>query len=76
LGKLQVVVVGWESGSAQRFQAEGAFSNTFPVLPPVPYAPATLSKIRNIMSALFNHAIGHAWIQRNPITKVRASANG
>lgn len=40
------------------------------------YAPATLSKIRNIMSALFNHAIGHAWIQRNPITKVRASANG
>jgi len=38
------------------------------------YAPATLSKIRNIMSALFNHAIRHEWIQRNPITKVRASA--
>jgi integrase len=26
------------------------------------------------MSALFNHAIRHEWIQRNPITKVRASA--
>jgi len=30
--------------------------------------------IRNIMSALFNHAIRHEWINRNPITKVRASA--
>jgi len=38
------------------------------------YAPATKSKIRNIMSALFNHAIRHEWINRNPITKVRASA--
>jgi integrase len=38
------------------------------------YAPATKSKIRNIMSALYNHAIRHEWINRNPITKVRASA--
>jgi hypothetical protein len=42
--------------------------------PPLSYAPATLSKIRNIMSALFNHAIRHEWIQRDPIAKVRASA--
>ena len=40
----------------------------------LPYAPATRSKIRNIMSAVFNHAIRHEWIHRNPITKVRASA--
>lgn len=38
------------------------------------YALATLSNIPNNMSALFNHAIRHEWIQRNPITKVRASA--
>ena len=40
----------------------------------LPYAPATRTKIRNIMSALFNHGIRHEWIHRNPITKVRASA--
>jgi site-specific recombinase XerD len=38
------------------------------------YAPATKSKIRNIMSALFNHAIRQEWMDRNPISKVRASA--
>jgi integrase len=38
------------------------------------YAPGTRSKIRNIMSALFNHAMRHEWIDRNPITKVRTSA--
>jgi integrase len=38
------------------------------------YAPGTRSKIRNIMSALFNHAIRHEWIERNPITKVRTSS--
>jgi integrase len=38
------------------------------------YAPGTRSKIRNIMSALFNHAMRHEWMDRNPITKVRASA--
>ena len=40
----------------------------------LPYAPGTRSKIRNIMSAVFNHAIRHEWMDRNPITKVRASA--
>ena len=38
------------------------------------YAPGTRSKIRNIMSAMFNHAIRHEWMDRNPITKVRVSA--
>jgi len=37
-------------------------------------APGTRSKIRNIMSAVFNHAIRHEWMDRNPITKVRVSA--
>ena len=40
----------------------------------LPYAPATKSKIRNIMSAIFSHAIRYEWMHRNPITKVRASA--
>ena len=40
----------------------------------LPYAPATKSKIRNIMSAVFNHAIRYEWTHRNPITKVRASS--
>ncbi|WP_348266174.1 tyrosine-type recombinase/integrase [Edaphobacter sp. DSM 109919] len=35
------------------------------------YAPGTRSKIRNIMSALFNHAMRYEWMDRNPITKVR-----
>jgi integrase len=38
------------------------------------FAPGTRSKIRNIMSAVFNHAIRHEWMDRNPITKVRVSA--
>ena len=38
------------------------------------FAPGTRSKIRNIMSALFNNAIRHEWMDQNPITKVRASA--
>jgi integrase len=38
------------------------------------YAPATKSKIRNIMSAVLNHAIRHEWTHRNPISKVRASS--
>ena len=37
-------------------------------------APASRSKIRNTMSALFSHAIRHEWIKHNPITKVRTSA--
>lgn len=40
----------------------------------LPFAPGTRSKIRNIMSAVFNHAIRHEWIHRNPITKVRTSS--
>jgi integrase len=40
----------------------------------LPYAPATKSKIRNIMSAVFNHAIRYEWTHHNPITKVRASS--
>jgi integrase len=38
------------------------------------FAPGTRSKIRNILSAVFNHAIRHEWMDRNPITKVRVSA--
>ena len=38
------------------------------------FAPGTRSKIHNIMSAVFNHAIRHEWMDRNPITKVRTSA--
>ena len=40
----------------------------------LPYAPGTRSKIRNIMSVIFNHAIRYEWMHRNPITKVRASS--
>ena len=39
-----------------------------------PASPATKSKIRNIMSALFAHAIRHGWAITNPITAVRTSA--
>lgn len=38
------------------------------------YAPGTRSKIRNIMSAVFNHAMRHEWLDRNPISKVRTSS--
>jgi integrase len=38
------------------------------------YSPGTRTKIRNIMSALFNHAMRHEWLDRNPISKVRTSA--
>jgi integrase len=38
------------------------------------YAPATKSKIRNIMSAVFNHAIRYEWMQHNPISHVRCSS--
>jgi hypothetical protein len=41
----------------------------------LPNAPATKSKIRNIMSAVFNHAIRYEWTHRKPITKVRAHQN-
>jgi integrase len=39
-----------------------------------PAAPGTRSKIRNLMSAIFSHAIRHKWMVVNPITEVRASA--
>jgi len=37
-------------------------------------ADGTKAKIRNIMSALFNHGIRHEWLDKNPITLVRQSA--
>jgi integrase len=40
----------------------------------LPHAPTTRAKIRNLMSALFNHAIRHEWMLTNPITQVRCSA--
>ena len=41
-----------------------------------PLAPGTKAKIRNIMSALFNHAIRYEWLEqeKNPVTLVRQSA--
>jgi integrase len=38
------------------------------------FAPATKTKIRNIMSAVYSHGIRHEWITFNPISKVRCSA--
>jgi len=40
----------------------------------LPLAPATKTKIRNIMSAVFSHGIRHEWITFNPISRVRCSA--
>jgi hypothetical protein len=40
----------------------------------LPHAPATRAKIRNIASALFQHAIRHGWVENNPIRAVRVSA--
>jgi len=40
----------------------------------VPLARGTKAKIRNIMSALFSHAIRWEWTEKNPITSVRQSA--
>jgi len=37
-------------------------------------APATKTKIRNIMSAVWSHGIRHEWMTFNPISKVRTSA--
>ena len=36
-------------------------------------APATTTKIRNIMSAVWSHGIRHEWLSFNPISKVRTS---
>jgi integrase len=40
----------------------------------LPLANGSRAKIRNIMSAIFNHAIRYEWLNRNPITLVRQSA--
>lgn len=40
----------------------------------LPLAPATRSKIRNQMSAIFTHGIRYEWITQNPISKVRCSS--
>ena len=39
-----------------------------------PTSPATKAKIRNVMSAVFAHAIRYGWASQNPITEVRTSA--
>jgi integrase len=40
----------------------------------LPLAPGSKAKIRNIMSALFSHALRWEWAARNPIAQVRQSA--
>ena len=40
----------------------------------IPLAKGTKAKVRNIMSALYSHAIRWEWAERNPITSVRQSA--
>ena len=37
-------------------------------------AKATRAKIRNLMSALFHHAMRYEWVEKNPIKLVRQSA--
>jgi integrase len=37
-------------------------------------APATKAKLRNIMHAVFEHAIRYEWSEKNPISSVRQSA--
>jgi integrase len=39
-----------------------------------PASPATKAKIRNVMSALYAHAIRNAWAASNPISTVRTSS--
>lgn len=40
----------------------------------LPLAPGSKAKIRNIMSALYSHAMRWEWINHNPISSVRQSA--
>ena len=40
----------------------------------LPLANASKAKIRNIMSAIFTHAMRYEWAERNPISLVRQSA--
>jgi len=37
----------------------------------LPLANGSKAKVRNVMHALFNHAMRHEWAERNPITLVR-----
>ena len=37
-------------------------------------SPGTKTKIRNLLSTLYSHAIRYEWAARNPITPVRTSA--
>jgi site-specific recombinase XerD len=39
-----------------------------------PMAAGTKAKLRNIMSAIFNHALRHEWAEKNPISLVRQGA--
>lgn len=39
-----------------------------------PASPGSKSKIRNVMSAMFSHAIRYGWASQNPITAVRTSS--
>jgi integrase len=39
-----------------------------------PASPGTKTKIRNLMSAIFSHAIRYEWAARNPISAVRSSS--
>ena len=40
----------------------------------LPLANGSKAKVRNVMHALFNHAMRHEWAERYPITLVRQSA--
>jgi integrase len=40
----------------------------------LPLANASKAKVRNVMSAIFTHAMRYEWLNRNPITLVRQSA--
>lgn len=39
-----------------------------------PASPGTRTKIRNLLSTVFSHAIRYEWAARNPISPVRSSA--
>jgi len=54
-------------GSIKAFAVE-AWLKTFP------HAPATKAKTRNILSAVYQHAVRYGWADRNPIREVRQSS--
>jgi integrase len=59
---------GQESLSDVRTVAVEAWLGTLPL------ANGSRAKIRNVMSAIFSHAMRYEWLNRNPITLVRQSA--